>query len=83
MEKDDRKKLMQKILNKMEYFPMERVYMMHDPFQVAYHVFSVSILPDKSIRYTLRCNESFVEVTADEISKEMNEFFLQNQIEEE
>lgn len=83
MEKSERRELLKKRLAKMKYFPMEIVYVAHDTMQIPYHVFSVSFLPDASIRYTLRCGEAFSEVTEDELLSEPNPFFLQEQPNEE
>ena len=83
MEKSERKKIMEKKLAKMKFFPMEIVYVAHDTMQIPYHIFSVSFLPDASIRYMLRCGEAFSEVTEEELLSEPNPFFFQEQQNEE
>ena len=83
MEKSERRKILEKKLSKIKYFPLEIVYVAHDTMQIPYHVFSVSFLPDASVRYTLRCGEAFSEVTEEELLSEPNPFFFQEEPNEE
>jgi hypothetical protein len=73
---EEGKKLMHKVLSKMVYFPLDEVYVLHDISQIPWIVFSVSIMPDASVRYTLRSGDAFMEVTPNELLREPNPRFI-------
>jgi hypothetical protein len=70
------KNYLQKVVDKVSFYPTESVYIKHDPEQTLFVVYSITIAQDGSIRYLLRSGDRAIEALEQELSYEINKHFL-------